>query len=80
MSQIGYITDPEYLLGGPSSSPDFTRVHCTPSATTHLDSLVANITMDTDIDPTGELEGGTNGFLQETGAFNEARDFCGVQA
>ena len=68
------------MLGGPSSSPDFTRVHCTPSVTTHLNSLVAIITMDTDIGPTGEPEGVTNGFFQETGAFNEPRDFCGVQA
>ena len=30
--------------------------------------------MDTDIDPTGEPEGATNGFLQETGAFNKPRD------
>jgi len=60
------VTDIEDALGASGSSHDFTRIHCPSSATTPLDSPMAIFTMDTDIDPTGEPEGATNGTLQET--------------
>lgn len=60
------VTDTEDALGASGSSHDFARIHCPSSATTPLDSPMAIFTMDTDIDPTGEPEGATNGTLQET--------------